>query len=356
MAHVLLTETEFRRRTQAALGWLQRSMDVHGGKGSSAHLFFGKWAPAYPETTGYLIETLLDYGRYLGEPQWLDYARGCGEWLLEVQHPDGSFPALYANSGKPSVFNTGMILFGLTRLHLEENAGRNLPAIKKAVDWLLAEQAPDGSWPGHGYVDGFVPSYYTRAVWGVLIANQVLKDPAVEDAMRKALRFYAGRIQENGFVAHWGFHPGKPAFTHTIAYTWRGFWESALLLGEKDILPRIPQGMDTLAGLRDSNGDLPGRLDVQGIPDHSFSCLTGNVQLSVLASRIFRYTGEKRYGQMAFDFFEQSARRQVLRERSAYHGGIAGSYPLWGSYQRLRYPNWGVKFFLDAYLLLNQGR
>ncbi|MBK6901345.1 MAG: hypothetical protein IPH04_00640 [Saprospirales bacterium] len=356
MPHALLTEPEFRRRSAAALNWLQRSIDVHEGKGSAATLFFGKWAPAYPETTGYLIETLLDYGHFLGECKWLEYARGCGDWLLEVQHTDGSFPALYAHSGKPSVFNTGMILFGLSRLCREEESQRFVPALQKATAWLLSELAPEGSWPAHGYVEGFIPSYYTRAVWGLLEANKVLMNPEVEEAMRKALGFYAPRIKENGLVEHWGFHPGKPAFTHTIAYTWRGFWESALLLGEKDILPKVQHGLDTLAALRDSRGQLPGRLDVQGKPDHSFSCLTGNAQLSLLAGRIYQHSGEKRYEQMAFDFFEQTARRQVLRERSLYFGGIAGSSPLWGGYQRLRFPNWAVKFFLDAYLMLWKNR
>ncbi|RMF46107.1 MAG: hypothetical protein D6755_07055, partial [Anaerolineae bacterium] len=33
-------------------------------------------------------------------------------------------------------------------------------------------------------------------------------------------------------------------------------------------------------------------------------------------------------------------------------GGIAGSSPIWGRYERLKYPNWAAKFFLDALLWL----
>ncbi|MBK7409691.1 MAG: hypothetical protein IPL49_03735 [Saprospirales bacterium] len=344
-SQILLSEMEFQRRTGAALDWIRRSIDAHQGNGSAAFYSFGKWAPAYPETTGYLIETLLDYNL-------LDYALSCGKWLLYVQHPDGSFPSRYADSGQPSIFNTGMILFGLTRLFEDTKDEAYLMAIRRAVDWLLDQLEPDGSWPNHAFVPGFLPSYYTRAVWGVLLANRVLNDPKVEPAMKTAMGYYAQRLQPDGAVRDWGFNPGKPAYTHTIAYSWRGFWEVALLLNEKEWLNAVQKGMERLAALRQQHGKLPGRLDGSWNPDLSFSCLTGNAQLSVLAGRIFQRSGEPCFGDMAYDFFQETACRQVLRPKSSYYGGIAGSHPLWGPYQRLRYPNWAVKFFLDAYLLL----
>jgi hypothetical protein len=32
-------------------------------------------------------------------------------------------------------------------------------------------------------------------------------------------------------------------------------------------------------------------------------------------------------------------------------GGVAGSYPVWGPYQPMRYISWGCKFFADALML-----
>lgn len=335
-------------RTRAALDWLARSIDANGGKGSSAYLFLGKWSPPYPETTGYLIETLLDCAAFLRERRWQEYALRCGEWLLEVQHPDGSFPSLFAHSGQPSIFNTGMILFGLTRLAGQETHGKYLQALRRAQDWLIGQMADDGSWPRHAYVSGFIPSYYTRAVWGGLEANRILEDPAAGMALQKALSFYAERIKEDGSVMHWGFHPEKPAFTHTIAYTWRGFWESALLLERSDIMQKVQNGLTWLGTME----RLPGRVAADGTPDFSFSCLTGNAQLSVLAGRIYDHTGDGMFKSMSERFFYETAIHQVKRQRSAYYGGIAGSHPLWGPYLRMRYPNWAVKFFLDACLML----
>ena len=79
---------------------------MHQLNGSAAYYstwnpFRKSWAPAYPETTGYLIETLLDYN---SEYPWTaDYAEKCADWLLGVQMPSGAFPSLYATSGKPKL-------------------------------------------------------------------------------------------------------------------------------------------------------------------------------------------------------------------------------------------------------------
>ena len=44
--------------------------------------------------------------------------------------------------------------------------------------------------------------------------------------------------------------------------------------------------------------------------------------------------------------------RQVLRNvNDKIYGAIAGSYPIWGKYIHFTYPNWAVKFFVDALLL-----
>ena len=39
---------------------------------------------------------------------------------------------------------------------------------------------------------------------------------------------------------------------------------------------------------------------------------------------------------------------------SNVRGAIAGSFPIYGHYERLKYPNWAAKFFVDALLALEQ--
>jgi hypothetical protein len=47
------------------------------------------------------------------------------------------------------------------------------------------------------------------------------------------------------------------------------------------------------------------------------------------------------------------ARTQNLQTSThAIRGGISGSYPIYGIYERFNFPNWAAKFFIDALLAL----
>ena len=41
----------------------------------------------------------------------------------------------------------------------------------------------------------------------------------------------------------------------------------------------------------------------------------------------------------------------ALKGRHEIVGGVAGSYPIWGPYQPMRFISWGCKFLADAFLL-----
>lgn len=347
--------SEWQHRTGAALDWLRRSIAVTGGKGSSHSYspFFG-WQKAYPETTGYLIETLFDYAEIKRDDSLRDLAFGCARWLASIQLPGGAFPGLLAGNTKPSVFNTSQILFGLARA-VEESPVRSPErrtfhdALRSATEWLVSQLEPDYSWKKHAYVPDFTPSYYTRGVWGVLKANRILQNNDIENVMRNALKFYAQRLLPDGAVRDWGFRPGKPAFTHTIAYTLEGFLECALLLGEQQIIEKkILTGEKILSIMNENGGRLAGRYGEQWRGDYSFLCVTGHCQMSVFYRRLWEITGEEKCRKAARQLLMEVIDCQKLARNLNTFGALAGSRPLWGPYMRFRYPNWGAKFFLDA--------
>ncbi len=338
-----MTPEEWQIRTDAALAWVRRSIAATDGRGSSHswHPLFG-WAKAYPETTGYLIETLLAYAEIKRDNSLRHLAFDCVKWLETIQLPSGAFPGLLAGNTKPSVFNTSQILFGLTQYE-------NLTTVEKALSWLLSNLEPDGTWRSHAFVPGFVPSYYTRAVWGVLQANELLQKPRVEGLMRQSLHFYAQRFLPNGAVRDWGFRAGEAAFTHTLAYTLEGFWESALRLGEQEILEKVIASMERLLAEREGvNGRTAGRYDEQWKGDYSFVCVTGNCQLSILCHKIWAKTGALKFKAAANSFLSEIMGFQKLGANKNTFGALPGSAPFWGAYLPFRYPNWAAKFFLDA--------
>jgi len=349
-----LREEVFRQRTRRTLHWLQQNIE-QGGDGSAAyyHLWRG-WAAPYPETTGYIIETLFDYGDYFQEEQWRNLATRCADWLCSIQLANGAFPGGVGIEGEPLIFDTGQIIFGLTRTFVETGEEKYRLAFEKAVHWLLELLKPDGSWRQYAYVPGYTPSYYTRVVWAVLNANQVLRQAGIDQQMQQALDFYLQKITPNQSIQDWAFAPGEAAFTHTIAYTLRGMLESALLLEQSDLLAQPLHVLDKIVKLHQQRGKLAGCYDAHWQGDYTFSCVTGDAQMSILLARAYQTTGDQIYLEVATQVFERVAGRQWTFPFHGLRGAIPGSAPVWGAYQRFRFPNWAAKFYLDMYLILEK--
>ncbi|MFA6262632.1 MAG: hypothetical protein WC760_14300, partial [Bacteroidia bacterium] len=102
----------------AVLRWLalaqDRSASHDGGVARDFSLRHG-WATSYPETTGYIIPTLLAYARRSGQSEFRDRALRMADWLVGIQLPGGGFQGGKIDSVPvvPVTFNTGQILIGL---------------------------------------------------------------------------------------------------------------------------------------------------------------------------------------------------------------------------------------------------
>lgn len=334
---------------QDTLHWLQRSIAVHGGRGSAGyyHLWRG-WSAAYPETTGYLIETLWDYYQATGDATLHRDALSCTDWLADIQRSDGAWPGGLGGVLPPIVFDTGMILFGMTRSFAETGEERYLESARRGLQWLLDLLDPDDIWRQASYVPGYTPRYYTCVVWAVLYANRHVRLPGVEEQMRVALQAIQGMVSLQGIPSLSSLRAGEPALTHTIAYEWRGTLESALLLGDAIGVEQASAFGHWAVAQRAANKRLAGTYDEAGKGDHSFTCVTGNAQLSILLQRLHQVTGEPAFRQTARLLFEDAEAAVWRQGVPGMRGGVPGSQPIWGKYQSFRFPNWAAKFFLDA--------
>ncbi|RMG76970.1 MAG: hypothetical protein D6714_20445, partial [Bacteroidetes bacterium] len=206
-------------------------------------------------------------------------------------------------------------------------------------------------------------AYHTRAVWPMLVANRHLGQPEITEKARLALGFYAQKIRPDGRVKDWSFAPGAPAFTHTIAYTLRGFLECFLLLSDENRGEEPVPGLSFSTLLQMANPWLErwhekkgfaGRYAEDGTGDFSFVCPTGNAQLSLFFSRLFQVTKDPKWHEAAGEIFTQTTHYQCLMPFKNRYGALPGSVPFWGPYMRFKYPNWATKFFLDAWLALRE--
>ncbi len=130
---------------QACLHWLlnARQVTADGGVAQSYHVLSQSWTPSYPETTGYIICSLLRAARAACtiRPCCVHTARDMGRWLLTTQLTNGAFPGgvVGTPNPQPAVFNTGQILKGFTDLMQAGLADDDIRrAAERTARWLVA--------------------------------------------------------------------------------------------------------------------------------------------------------------------------------------------------------------------------
>ena len=67
------------------------------------------------------------------------------------------------------------------------------------------------------------------------MANIYLQEEKITERMRSTLVGYQQKVTSVYSVRDWSAFPGEKAFTHFIAYTIRGFMESAILLKDDNL-------------------------------------------------------------------------------------------------------------------------
>jgi hypothetical protein len=348
------------RRMYAAAQWLRRSVEACRGEGSSAYYtpILG-WADPYPETTGYLVETLIKFGHFVDEVTYVRLGLRLASWLLSTQNPDGSFQAgRFTNKPQPpTVFNTAQVLFGLMAAFEASREVRYMLAARRAAAWLCAVMDAAGRWSKFNYRNqSYSPTYYSRVSWPLLVAWKNWGNPYVRDCAVRSLQSILDRQNANGSFREWGFMPATGnAFTHTIAYTIEGLLQAGLILGgtETECWRAGYRAAEALFRRFEIQKQAGGAYDQQWKADFSFTCVTGNLQLALCWLIISEQTSDARFLNAALKILDVVQDAQwLLRWPRSLWGAFPGSKPLWGPYMRFRYPNWAAKFYLDAMMML----
>lgn len=338
---------------EKAVKWIIRAQDAtdDGGVSEGYHLYHG-WLASYPETTGYIIETMFDYCQMFNlDDSYRDRAIRMADWLVSIQNMDGSIPDSYFR--KKMVFDTGMVIFGFVRTFEETGEEKYRQAAIKAGDWLVAQQEASGEWVNCA-ADNISHTYYSRVAWSLLKVHSITSDSKYKKYCISNIEWCLNQQTENGWFKQASFnaHNHHRPFTHTIAYTMRGILESGLYLNNHIYIDAIKKSLDGLIEQLPDSGLVCGTYDSAWQGDKSYSCLTGNVQLSIIMNKMYLATGDRKYHQHAVTVNEYVKSRQSTQTKNInMAGAIAGSYPIWGDYIHYCYPNWATKFFIDALLI-----
>lgn len=337
----------------AAAAWLMRSIDVCGGNASSkGYRFMRGWMPPYPETSGYIIPTLLTLGEELGQAEYQTAAHRLGSWLVSIQRSDGGFTGREVGvQDAPDVFDTGMILLGFNALIVTGHEEEFEAPAARACEFLVSSLNDQGCFYRNISHD-ILHTYNVRSAWALLAFGKLNANVRYQNAAISNVDWTLKQQTQNGFFLNNEFKPGGNANTHGIAYVMRGLLQCYDLSGRADVLDAVIATADALAGKFDQEGWIAAELGPEWEYRSSHICLTGYVQTAIVFYRLALLTGETRYAAIAERLVAAVANTQDTENPDAPHcGAIAGSFPFHGAYAPLQYPNWATKFFIDALLI-----
>ena len=359
-------EGQIRERAEAAVAWLLRAQAATPDDGVSLGYFpchpdaSDGWLDSYPETTGYIIPTLLAFADQFQRDDVRQSALRMAAWEIEVQMPSGAVQGgtvCARDRQVPAVFNTGMVLQGYSAAYRVTGDARFLEAGRRAADFLVTDMGDDGHFRSHGafVAQDAIKTYNCLCAWALWSFSRDSEDDRYAKTALRAIEAALGQQQPNGWFANNCLTDREAPLSHTIGYALQGILEIGILAERDDLVAAARSGVAPLLERISPDGFLPGCFFSDWEPATFSSCLTGSAQLAVVCYRLHERTGADEYRAAADRLINHLKARQVLAGPDpGVTGAIGGSFPLLGSYMTGGYPNWATKYFLDG--LLQQHR
>lgn len=339
------------------VAWLIRAQDqsVSNDGGVARHFsLLSGWSTSYPETTGYIIPTLLEYAKLAGDESVRTRSRRMLDWLVKIQLSDGGFQGGLVDSLPvvPVAFNTGQILIGLAT-GVREFGDEYRKSMRRAADWLVRNQDPDGCWRKHPspFAMAGDKAYDTHIAWGLLEASRVDSDRAYAEAALANVEWSLTYQKDNGWFDKCCLADPQRPLTHTLGYVFRGIVEAYRFFGNDELLAACLRTANGLLPTVRSNGFIPGRLDSDLTASVSWACLTGSAQIASCWFILYELTGNADYltaARRVNGYLGRVVKTDCLAE---IKGALKGSFPVYGEYCAYQFPNWATKFLVDSFML-----
>jgi len=358
---ILPTPGETVERATAAIKWLIAAQNATADEGVSYGYFpvshANGWDVSYPETTGYIITSFINFAQLTGQIDLIDRASRMAQWEANIQMSSGAVQGgkvTTPDKQSPATFNTGMVLDGFVSVLQEHNDSDILHAAEKAGDFLVKDLDEKGMFKTNGeFVSAkSIKTYNVLCAWamyrlGKLIGNSYYSDAAIR-AVEGALRLR----KKNGWFAENCLDDHHKPLTHTIGYTTQGILEVGIAAGREDFVEASEHCLQGILPNIGENGYLAGRFDSEWYPAVRWVCITGSAQIAIVAYRLAKLRGNQNY-RIAADKLVNYLKtiQRVDTGIDGIDGAMAGSYPITGPYMTAGYPNWATKYFLDALML-----
>ncbi len=349
---------------EKAIDWLITAFEATEGRGVSANynLREKKWNVAYPETTGYIIPTLLEFSKCTKNENIAEKATQMADWEIAIQWEDGGIGEPVGVFGqKPRVFNTSQVMLGFMAIYNSTGSTKYLDAAIRAGEWLVNCQDVSGSWINNTYMGP--RSYHIRTAWALLELFKLVGEEKYYNSAMSNLTYTLSLSEENGFINNTSLDDPERPWTHLIAYTLVGLLETYRLIDDKNkklqIMSVLVNAAENLSEYYKNNRNaqsfpcFPGTFDKNWKSTDNWSCITGDAQFEYFLRGMYNQTKYPQYLECADKVLEDLKTIQILDSANGdtkIYGSFTGSYPVEGKYCTYNIPNWGVKFFADSML------
>jgi hypothetical protein len=318
------------------IAWIGRAQDhsasTDGGVARDYSLIHG-WSASYPETTGYIIPTMLSYANARDDDSVRERAKRMLDWLIPIQFPEGGFQGgvIGARPVRPVTFNTGQVLIGLARA-VRDFGQPYRESMRLAAEWLVDTQDRDGCWRRHPspFAEPGEKAYETHVAWGLLEAARVDQNSRYADAALANVKWALGLQAPNGWFTNCCLSDPLRPLSHTLGYALRGILEAYLFTEDDTLLEACSKTADGLLTAVSRDGFLPGRLDAQWRGTVRWACLTGSAQIAYCWLILFKHTGRTDYLNAAYVVSRYVRRATKVDGPPETRGAVKGAFPVSG--------------------------
>jgi hypothetical protein len=349
------------RHLEAAIQWLLLAQQVTDDDGVSLGYFpvgpHQGWIPSYPETTGYIITSLLKYAQRFGHDLSAQSAVRMADWEIDVQMDSGAVqggPVCPPEKQTPAAFNTGMVADGWMSAYEYTGDQKYLDAAFRAVNFLADDLDPSGFFRTNGNFagSGEVKTYTCLCAWAMYRAALAGGDNNIKESSIKSIEAALRQCNDVGWFKSNCLSYSSEPLTHTIGYALQGIFEVGVLADRQDFVDAVRKSLAGALSSMDDNGYLAGQLDQNWKSRADYACLTGSAQLAIICFRFAEELGDKRFVSQGHKLTNFLKATQLLQSsNNCMVGAIAGSFPIMGKYMTGGYPNWATKYYIDALML-----